>query len=331
MVELDKSASNPLRPNHGHSIVNGAEHKSDADGIINRALIYAVYAYSVRWLHLTGDEENSGSPTGYNFSALKKELSDNLWSQAQKQMYAVLSRPSYRSILALYLFAIIPSSSRTPGDNIEDLCLESSISHQTYLNSRVRAPSPHQDSIMSLLNDRSFPSMDLGSAQANETPMVERIEFKSMASIAFWFGVVTDVTRTLTRCRPSILLPGSHGDAKVWTAVRQRAQAFAESCNPLRRMRVPISDDEVITILQSAFAYKTLVWATITQVQDALVHQMSETSLAEAVDTARKASNKYEEIFGQLVCMCQRDYMLLKPATRMFYSEYRTSAMITSL
>ena len=320
MIDLDKSPANPGRTHHTHSVSGGIECETGADDIINRALIYAVYAYSVRWLHLTDNKLSDDSQTGHNLISLKKELSDNLWTQARKQMYAVMSRPSYRSILALYLFAIVPSSSRKTGDNIEDLCLESSISHHTYLHSRTKAPSPDHDSIMSLLNDRSFASMNIGSTPADAPSIAEKMGFKSMAGIAFWFGVISDVTRALTRCRPSILLPGSHGDAKVWTPVRQRAQAFAESCSPLRRMRVPISDDEVITILQCAFAYKTLVWATITQIQDTLVHQMSETSLAEAVDAARKASNRYEEIFGQLVCMCQRDYMLLKPATQMFYS-----------
>ncbi len=320
MISLDKSCSNPARRHQSHNNSDGIECKSVTNDIINRALVYAIYAYSVRWLHLTNEEPSEHPETRHNHLTLKKDLSDNLWTQARKRMYAVMSRPSYRSILALYLFAIIPSSSRKGGDNIEDLCLESSISHHTYLNSRSQASSPDQNSIMSLLNDRSFSSMSISSAHAEAPLTAEEMEYKSMASVVLWFGVISDVTRALTRCRPAILLPGSHGDAKVWTPVRQHAQAFAESCSPLRRMRVPISDDEVITILQCAFAYKTLVWATITKIQDALVHQMSETSLAEAVDAARKASNRYEEIFGQLVCLCQRDYMLLNPTTQMFYS-----------
>ena len=309
-------------------MLNGTRPDSSTDSIINRALMYSVYAYSVRWLHLTNNEQNQDSQTESKCTLLKKELSENLWNQARKQMYEVMSRSSYRSILALYLFAIIPTSSRKRGDSIEDLCLETALSHHNHLNSRTRMPHPKRDSIASLLDDASFSSMESALLQADMPLSAEVMEFKSMASIAFWFGIISDVTRALTRCRPLILLSGSNGDTKVWTAVRQHTQAFEKHLSPLRRLRTPISDDQVMTILQCAFALKTLVWAAITRVQDALVHQMSGTSLAEAVDAARDKSNEFEATFGQLLCLCQRDFMLLKPTTQMFYSKYAPRAML---
>ena len=238
-------------------------------------------------------------------------------------MYAILSHPSYQSILALYLFAIIPTSAQMQGDNIADLCLEASLSHQNYLSTRAQPSFSQRDSVIRLLNPELFSALDIESQGTEKSLLSESEEIKSMASVTYWFGIISDTTRALTRCRPSILLPGATGEAKVWAHVRQRAQEFEERYSSLKiyRWRTPFSDDQVIKILQYAFAMKTLVWAAITRVQDALVHQMSGISLAEAVDAARKESNRFEEVFGQLLCMCQRDFLLLNRNTQMCYSK----------
>ena len=323
MIDLDKSPASPRRNTvQDHKTSNGIESQSGDDGSINRALLYAIYAFSVRWLHPTDNKQNQDPETRSRFIALKKELSDNLWSEARNRMYAVMSRPSYRSILALYLFAIIPSSSRKGGDNIEDLCLEASLNQQNYLSSKAQMPSTHHDSIATLLGGGPFSSTKIAFAQANAPLNAEKIEYQSMANLALWFGIISDTTRALTRCRPSILLPGCNGEAKVWAAVREHTQAFEKQFSSLRGLRTPLLDDQVIGILQHAFAFSTLVWAAITRVQDALVYQISGTSAAEAVDAVRKESNKFEETFGKLLCLCQRDFMLLNRTTQMCYGKY---------
>ena len=323
MINLDKSPASPRRNTvQDHKTSIGIESESGDDGNIDRALMYAIYAYSVRWLHPTDNKQNQDPETRARFIALKKELSDNLWSETRKRMYAVMLRPSYRSILALYLFAVIPSSSGKRGDHIEDLCLEASLNQQNYLSSKAQMPSTHHDSIASLLGGGAFSSSNIALAQANTPLNAEDIEYQSMTSLAFWFGIISDTTRALTRCKPSILLPGCNGEARVWAAVREHTQAFERQFGSLRRLRTPLIDDQVLAILQHAFAFSTLVWAGITRVQDALVYQISGTSAAEAVDAVRKESNKFEETFGILLCLCQRDFVLLSCTTQMCYSKY---------
>ncbi len=324
MINLDKSRAGGSRSRpRTHDFCNVGIGEDNVDTSIGRALVHAVYAYSVRWLRLADDNTNQVLEMRQKFAAQKKELCENLWGQARKQMYTIMSRPSYRSILALYLFAIIPTSAQRPGDNISDLCLEASLSHQNYLSTRPQAPFSPEDSLMSLLNSESFSSAG-NISQSKGLPLeVENEEHKSMTNVAYWFSIISDTTRALTRCRPSILLPGSTGEAKIWAAVRQRTRDFEQQYRSLKvyQWRTPFSDDQVITILQYAYAMKTLVWAAITRVQDALVHQISDTSLSEAVDAARKESNRFEEVFGQLICMCQRDFLLLNRTTQMCYSK----------
>lgn len=327
MIELDRgSSASEQRTNQSHGILNDVGNERDANCIINRALLYAIYAYCVRWLDLSDIQQSQNPAIQGRLARLKEDLSESLWLQARKQMYAVLSRASYRSILALYLFAMIPTSSRKTYDNFEDHCIEASLSHHNYLHSRrAQMPFGRRDSITNLLESSSFSRVDLRSSQASRQPDADEVQRLSMSSLAFWFGIISDTTRALIRCRPSILLPpGCDSEAKVWTPVRNRTQWFKKQFAPLRQLQTPIRDDQVMEILQHALANKTLVWAAITRVQDALVHQMSGVSLAEAVDTAREESNAYQETFGQLLCLGLRDFMLLNRVTQMCFSECGT-------
>lgn len=301
---------------------------TDGDGpIVRRALVHAVYAYSVRWLHLVTDDKEQDQVTHHRFTTRKQELSENLWTQARRHMYAVFSRPSYQSLLALYLFAIIPTAAHMQGDHLANQCLEASLSHQSSLTSVAQPSFSQQDSVIRLLNPGICPDVDMDLLGTDKHPMSDSEEIKSMVSVAYWFGIISDTTRALTRCRPPILLPGASGDAKVWAHVRQRVQEFQQQYSYLKiyQWRTPFSDDQVLTILQYAFAMKTSVWAAITRVQDAMVHQLSGISLADAVDAARKESNRFEEVFGQLLCMCQRDFLLLNRNTQMCYSKFEIS------
>lgn len=323
MINLDKSAAwSRRRATHGHSFTDSTSRSEYAvNAVVNQALMRAIYAYSVRWLHLTDDKQYHDPQTRQHIHALKKDLSAALYAQAKQEMYAIMSTPSYRSILALYLFSIIPTSSRNYGDNIDDLCLESSLSHQNYLNSKSQMPSSQRDALADLLDRGAFSSTNIPLLQTDEPLDDDMQEFNSMSRLAFWFGVMTDTTRSLTRCRPSVLLQGQTGESKVWAAVRQRTELFDQHSQMLRVLRTPFTDDQVMAILQHAYPLKTLVWAAITRVQDALVHQMSGISLAEAVDAARKESNNFEHTFGQLLCICQRDFLLLNRTTQMCYSK----------
>lgn len=326
MIQLDKTQARAKgRPNGLHSLSTTTADTGGDGPVARRALVHAVYAYSVRWLHLANVDKDQDQETRHRFAARKQELSENLWAQARKQMYAVFSRPSYQSLLALYLFAFTPTAAHMQGDHLADQCLEASLSHHSFLTSIAQPSFSQQDSVIRLLNPGPCSDVDMELLGIDKPPMPDSEETKSLASVAYWFGIISDTTRALTRCRPPILLPGASGDAKVWTHVRQRAEEFRDRYSFLTvyRWRTPFSDDEVLTILQYAFAMKTSVWAAITRVQDALVHQLSGLSLADAVDAARKESNRFEEIFGQLLCMCQRDFLLLSRNTQMCYSKFK--------
>ncbi|KAJ9612974.1 hypothetical protein H2200_002915 [Cladophialophora chaetospira] len=285
----------------------------DVDNGINRALTFSVYAYAVRWLSLG----NAGSVE--NQKNLKRELSETLWIQARQQISAAMSKPTYRSILALYLFAIVPSSPLDQG-SIKALCFDAALNHQNHLLSKAEIGLSNADPIAKLLAPEIYSPATQNQSYLRTDQSSSDEEVKVKADIMYWFGIILDTTRSLTRCQPSIVLPGRSGEVKVWSIIRKRTDSFEQQFRSLHGLRAPLDDSKVITILQHAFAFKILVWAAIIRVQDAVHHQVSGTTLDEALDAVRRDSNRFEEVFGPLLNLCQRDFIYLSRSTQMSYT-----------
>jgi hypothetical protein len=146
MVTLDIS-----RPSHisSHASSNCGvpiflqepESEGDDDStIINQALMSAVYAFSARWLPL----DHFCSPPGdvpADALAVKNKVVESIWRRAYKDVSRVMTMPSYRSILALYLFGITPTCSKNKDRRASDLCLEVSLRHYIRLRSASRISS----------------------------------------------------------------------------------------------------------------------------------------------------------------------------------------------
>lgn len=279
-----------------------------------------MYAYAVRWLSLGGNTDDPNSVQARK--TLKRELSENLWRQARQNIYPAMSKPTYRSILALYLFAIVPSSSIDEGNGIKTLCFDAALNHHTYLLSNAPNTLARADPIAKLLAPEVYPrAANSQSHLPSDQQLGSDDEFKVKADIMYWFGIILDTTRALTRCRPSIMLPGRSGEGKVWSTIRKQTDVFEQEHRALHNVRAPLDDSKVIVILQHAFAFKVLVWAAIIRVQDAIYHQVSETTLDEALEAVRRDSNRFEEVFEPLLSLCQRDFIYLSRSAQMSYSK----------
>lgn len=143
-----------------------------------------------------------------------------------------------------------------------------------------------------------------------------------MEDTAYWFGIVCDTSRCLLRCQTSILLPALTGDAKVWNLVRKQIQKFDLTYRPLHSSKDRLSDETVLAILQYGSSCKTLCWAAISRVQDALFYHMTGMSFEAAMENAITELDLFEDIFGPLLDQCARDYMLLSEKLRVSYCEF---------
>lgn len=296
----------------------GAEGYDDAkakdNDLANQALTSAVYAFSIRWLTIHKNAQDEHSNSAKNTSReVRENLSDRIWQQAHQKMYPVMSRPSYRAILALHLFGITPVPTQNQDRRATDLCIEIALSH----HKRMRS----EEHIIQSSTQARPSSLYLPSFSPGQQDSPEELERSCMQDMAYWFSVTCDTSRSLTLCRSSILLPGHSGDMKVWSHVRGNMQDFHTSYQHLRHARIPMTDDAAIIILQHASACQKMFSSAIVRVQDALYHHEIDIPLETTIANAFRQFEQFEEVFGSHLDRCSRDFMLLNEQNQIGYGE----------
>jgi len=268
------------------------------EACINQALMSAVHAFSSRWL-----------PTeffGAFFSgqeAARIRFMQTLWQQAHQDVLQVVTKPSYRSILALYLFSITPSMSLNSMHPESQMCYEASLRHHLQLKFESRISYAHWDQV-----------------PASQCT-IDRVEFGHLEESAYWFGIVCDISRSLLRCQAPILLSGPSSQARVWTMVSNQVATFAARQSSMRSRKDVLDDDAVLAILQFGSSCKTMTWAAITDVQDALFHDRMSLDLEDALQFALDKLQYFEDIFYPMLDQCARDFLLLSNKSQLGYGK----------
>jgi hypothetical protein len=316
MVTLDNSPSRPLNRQRIEKLgfpnmQVEDENKREKNALINQALISAVHAFSARWLP-SGHFRNGNETSSQEELTTKEHFIESLWQRAHKNVLAVLTRPSYRSILALYLFGTTPTSFKNKERGISDHCLETSLRHYVQLKARacVTAKFPSSTGV------QNYDTMDNSPAE-----MKVQEEYNHLADTAYWFGIVIDGSRSLTRCQPSVLLPGLNGQSQVWDIVKKQSDSFDSMYRSLQSSKPLLTDEMVMTIIQYGSSCKTLFWKAVSRVQDFFFYQTVELSLKAIMEDVVREMNRFEDVFGAFLDQCGRDYVLLSEKSRISYCE----------
>jgi hypothetical protein len=284
--------------------------------LINRSLMSAVYAYSARWIFLEDLSRAQDEPSRDKVRRVRQDLAANLWTQAQRWLPTALSTPCYRSILALHLLGNAVEPVARDRHGVGSACLQASLNHFVHLRSQKRQMSVPTNPFSALVVSRTA---DDGSEEQPYSRYTAH-ELDAMEDLAYWFGAIADTSRAVLQYSPSIMFPGNSGDDKVWSIVRTKIVSFNESNQNLHEARAPLSDKQVIEIIQNAFSSKMYCWAAIARVQDSVLHNTTPTSLTESLGMIQKANNQFEDIFTHLLDLCRRDFMLLSPTVQMSYT-----------
>ena len=271
-----------------------------SSNLVNQALLSAVHAYSARWLPV--DEMESHSGRGQNTWTMKEGLLRDLWTQAYQKMQPAMTRPSYTSILALHLFGNTPTPPQSEERGATELCLGIALQHYTTMSVRTGVLSRMSKSTETASTAREPP-------QALD---VAAMEYAQMEDTAHWFGIICDTYRSLTGCQPSILLPSTSKESKVWISVRQEVAGFQQRARGERwvESRRPLSIERIYSIVGNGSACRAMVWSAISRVQDALFHNVADISVEEAIHDAFREVNRFDEVFGGLLGICRRDFAL---------------------
>lgn len=287
---------------------NEAEDEQNTD--VSQALISAVHAFSARWLPVASFE-NVGSTTIQASTQTKDYFLETLWKRAHTYAIRVLTKASYRSILALYLFGTTPTTSKNKDRCIADHCFESSL--RQYLQLRARSRIKQRPS-----TQHSNTNLSLDNAPTEEQPQKE---FRHLENTAYWFGVVIDGSRSMTRCQPSVLLPGIQGEDGLWLLIKQQTLQFSATYASVAGSKVPLTETMVMTSIQHGSACKTLFWKSISQLQDYFVYQITSSSIDLLLKRVSEETERFENAFNPFFDKCAKDWILLSEKSRLSYCE----------
>lgn len=245
----------------------------------------------------------------------KVNLMQQLWSNAHQRVYTVMTRPTYCSILALHLFGITPTRTSNCERGASDLSLEVSLRHYQQIALKSRVSSYYSPTMLDQANYRHQDE--------------EALSLPQMQDTAYWLGVICDTSRTLTRCQPSILLH-AHLDAdKLWSCIRKELPSFQKSSQMWRDSRLPLSIENLYSTIQHGSAYVVLVWKAISMVQAALFHNLEGTTVEQATEIALREINRFDEVFGPLLGLCRRDFILLNEKIRISSCTFTISKLLS--
>lgn len=290
--------------------------KDNNDRILNDALRNAIYAYAARWLPLQDTFRRTESDVE-RASKQAQDFRDQLWQRARRSISATMSRPSYRSILALYLFSLteMPLINDHPGSG--QLCTQVLLTHFGILRSPLRWSKTRPLSLSTtVLPTVQTSQRDL--ALCGKRHVADEGQ-QRMRDAMFWVGVVCDTSRSLINQVPMVLL-GEHGDAKVWEFILQRTVIFDQSFRSLHGSQGPLSPDLINVILEHATACKTMYLGIINQFCDALLHRDTE-AIEKGAERIRLESRRFREIFDPLLSMCGNEYLTLSPESQLNYGK----------
>lgn len=265
---------------------------------IEQCHLYAIYAFASRWLPVA--EISPGQEAVIKSSHLA--LRSQLWDLARQHVLVAISHPTYRSALALHLFAASGAAKHPHFDTLVDGCHDISAQH----HERMRV-----QTLEFCASDFAF-----FSRHSHPNPGSD-VDYTHVRDILYWSGVLADVWRTTLYFRRPILLPGRLGESRVWIHVREHLAAFDRAFDTLRQTRDAITDALAMVILQHASACKSMFWYSVSKVQDSLVHHIIDDPPDMTFGNSMKEKVAWERMFGSLVGLLERDYLMLNAQSQL--------------
>lgn len=311
-------------PQISGSLLHRARTHNDSDHLLNNALRYAIYAYAARWLPLRSAIRKTSGHDISEDQNHEQEVRNLLWNQAKQAIFPALTRPSYRSILALMLFTIAEMPSEEGDAGFIQLCNQALFGHL----STLRAPMTWRVRPSQYAMAPNSPPVELSQTNAIVYGQTEQYseEDKHERDDLFWLCVISGCSRGLLQQLPSLILPTNSGNEKVWSSIRKRTEMFNQSFGPLKGSQDPLPPGVAEVVLQHATACKTMYFGVINQLCDSLFYH----KLLPVQDTAQAVvdeSNRFHEVFDHLLSMCSRDYIYMSTESRLNYRKLKPSLL----
>lgn len=224
-------------------------------GYMNRS----IEAFSARWLSTLAPE---GSEEEH------EKIVQQLWRRARRDMLQAINRPSYSSMLSLFIFALTPipvgiSESEELDGVSGQVCIHAALQHIQILRAQQRNLQFSGSKVLPCNEDTSADS------PPRSPPTTEYIMAESKA---FWAALTFDTSASLTlNCR-SLLSAGLFGfeAESSWRLVRASSKIFYETIKEWSAKHMMVSDEMANQIISTSTAWKLLTWKLVAVFKEAL-------------------------------------------------------------
>ena len=260
-------------PHHPVYTGSTALHEPERDEQIDRCLRSVLQAYASRWLPIFMQKETDGCRERCD------AISTSRWRMARKDMLKAINRPSYRSVLALYLFGQTPVplgiSQAEELDGISGVvCGQTALLHVQRLRERLRT-CQFNGSEVSTWSDAA--TSDSGTPSPHLTEAYLNLE-----SRAYWAAVTWDTSDSMTLNFRSSLSSGLKG--ACWEPVWQLSRAFLvgsfhDRTEEWRKKGFRVTDNISPQITSAASICTIYTWRTIASLKEALREGVEEATI----------------------------------------------------
>ncbi|KAL5359443.1 hypothetical protein BJX96DRAFT_183770 [Aspergillus floccosus] len=277
------------------------------DRLVGQSLQVAISAFSARWLPLISRQSHS--------ELRYQHIVQALWRYVRRDMLRVINRPSYRSMLTLFLFALTPIPAGIPKDEEMDgisgqACIHAGLQQIQMLRARQRTVQ---------FNGTVVPASTTLNSNLIVPEKVEASDFIAAENIAYWAALTFDTSASLTwNCR-SLLSSGLVGfEAELpWRLVKTGVTVFRdESQNWAAHEVCNMTDERANQIISSATAFKLLAWKLTAVFKEALRDGHDEVEITRALSLVTEAMKEFDENYRGPLDECQKRMPFLGQYTR---------------
>ncbi|KID94489.1 3-hydroxyacyl-CoA dehydrogenase, NAD binding protein, partial [Metarhizium majus ARSEF 297] len=279
------------------------------DRLIDQSMRSTIAAFSARWLYVT--VKGAGSEQHHQNIVLA------LWRTARRDMLRVINRPSYRSMLSLFLFALTPIptgiSEEEEIDGISgQACVHAALQQIQTLRARQRN--------LQFSGSKVSPSTVKSKSIVANPDAIGSSDFIAAESIAYWAALTFDTSASLTlNCRP-LLSSGLFGfEAELpWRLIRTGAKMFYEMTKTWRADGViDMTYERANQIIASGSAWKLLAWKLTSVFKEALRDGHNESEVSRAFGFVTGAIQQFDDVFRRPLEACQRRMHFLGQQTKL--------------
>lgn len=278
---------------------------------IDCTLNQAIQTFSARWLPLT-----------FQSSAHKEaqtHLILRLWRELRKNLLKTINRPSYRSMLSLYLFAMVPIPVGIPEEEEDDglpalACVQAALQQVLQLRARQRCLEFNGSKVSPLQDRTAFIS------SSDEI----RADFINIESMIYWAALTFDTSSSMTFNTKSLLSSGLLGweSESSWRLVKTCADIFHEQTEDWRIHGVMVTEEKANRIIAAAAALKLRVWKVVAVLKEALREGHEEDAVHRAYMNAVDAIKQFNGTYRTLLVACERRIQFLCQHTKLRWCKF---------